>query len=167
MADASSVRKASSLNDSSKPGYVFFESGLRYLTTNGTFWGCGLSEWRQLVDYVTLHFSADANSVDKNVFIADRAYRVVSVSEAHTVAGGSGAAVTVMKCTGTQAPASGAAVTTAAFDLTATANTVVNATITATAADAVLAAGNRLAAHFAGTLTALAGTVVTVKLAAI
>jgi hypothetical protein len=104
-----------------------------------------------------------AASVDSHVFIATKACEVRGIREIHTAAGGSGAAVRARKCTGTTVPGSGAALHTADFDLTATANTVQTGTLTATAADLVLAAGNTIALDFTGTLTALLG-VVTIEL---
>lgn len=52
----------------------------------------------------------------------------------------------------------------AGFDLKGTANTVQTGTLTATTADLQLATGDRLSLDFAGTLTDLAGLLVTVSL---
>jgi hypothetical protein len=100
-------------------------------------------------------------------FVANRAYQVVAVRATWSHVGGSGAAATVEKLTGTTAPGSGAALLTAAFDLTTTANTVGTGTLTATTSDLQLAAGNRLGVKLSGTLTALTGLNVTVYLKAI
>jgi hypothetical protein len=99
-------------------------------------------------------------------FIADGAYKVTAVREVHSTAGSDAGAVsvTVTKDTGTQAPGAGTALLTAALDAKATANTVQSGTLIATAATLTLAAGDRLSVLFAGTLTALAGVVVTVSL---
>jgi hypothetical protein len=106
------------------------------------------------------------NIVDAAFFTADRAYQVVSISEVHSVAGTNASAVTlqVTKDTGTQAPGAGSALLATAFNLKATANTVQNGTLVATVATLQLAAGNRLAIDVTGTLTDVAGVVVTVKL---
>lgn len=108
----------------------------------------------------------NASSVDQNIFIADAAYKVSSVEEAHTVAGNDASPVTavLVKCTGTQAPSGGTACTSDTFDLKGTANTVVTGTLSVTASDYTLADGNRLAIDFGGTLTTLAGGVITVML---
>jgi hypothetical protein len=103
-----------------------------------------------------------AASVDKWCFIADRAYEVTGISEVHSVAGGSAAAVKFRKVTDVSAPGAAAGATvkelaTAAFDLTTTADTVVAATLSATPADYRLAAGNKIGADFSGTLTGLVG----------
>lgn len=106
-----------------------------------------------------------AASVDKWVFVAPFACKVVSVKEVHSVAGGSAAAVSPRKITGVSAPGAAVAagvteITTAAFDLTATANTVVTGTLSATATDYTLAAGDKIGLDFSGTLTALVGFLV-------
>jgi hypothetical protein len=107
-----------------------------------------------------------AATVDSNVFIATGPCEVVGVSEVHTVAGSDGGAVTldVTKCDGTEAPASGVTVLSSTIDLKGTANTVVNRTLTATRADRKLIAGERLGINVTGTLTALAGGVVTIRI---
>lgn len=108
----------------------------------------------------------DANTVDTNVFVATGPVEVVGVSEVHTVAGNDAGAVTldVTKCDGTEAPASGVSVLNATFDLKGTANTVVDATLTATKANLKLVDGERLGINVTGTLTTLAGGVVTIRL---
>lgn len=119
----------------------------------------------RVVSHAFAH-SAAAAAIDTNFFIADREYEVISIEEVHAAAGTDGGAVTlqVRRCQGAEAPSAGDALTTTAFNLKSTANTVVTGTLTATAANRVLAAGDRLAADFSGTLTALAGGVVTVVL---
>jgi hypothetical protein len=113
---------------------------------------------------VPISRSVEAASVDAYVFVADRAYRVVSVAEIHAVAGSDGGAVTlfVNKCTGTQAPSAGSPVTALSFNLKSTAATAVSQNGAGSAAS--LAAGDKLAFDFTGTLTALAGGCVTIIL---
>jgi hypothetical protein len=108
-----------------------------------------------------------AASVDKWVFVADRAYQVIGFKEVHSVVGGSGAVVRPRKVTaaGTAAPgdAAGATVkelTTADIDLTATVNVVQTPTVSATAADMLLAAGDKIGLNLGGTLTGLVGQLV-------
>lgn len=119
---------------------------------------------------VTFSMLANASLADQAFFIADRAYVVDSIREVHSVAGDNGGAVNlqVTKDTGTQAPGAGTDLltnnTNAGFDLKATANTVQVGTLVGTAGVTTLAAGNRLSVDFAGTLTTLAGVVVTVML---
>jgi hypothetical protein len=96
-----------------------------------------------------------ATSVDSNVYIARRNCKVQDIRFVLTTAGGAGATVTVKKCSGTTAPASGTAIS-SAMDLNATAlNTVTAATLTQSAT--YLNAGDRLAIDVGGTLTALVG----------
>ena len=96
-------------------------------------------------------------------FIADQAYTVVSVNYVNKTAGTGTGTATVTHDTGTAAPGAGTALITP-IAVTAVANTVTTGVIVATAAALTLAAGDRLSVLFAGTLTTLAGVVVTVTL---
>jgi len=107
-----------------------------------------------------------AASVDKWVFIADRSYQVTQVEEIHSVVGSTSAAVRPRKITAATVAAPGAAVAagitelTAAADLTATVNTTQTLTLSATAADLLLADGDKIGLDFSGTLTGLVGVIV-------
>lgn len=80
-----------------------------------------------------------------NAFIALRGYTVTGVSYVPTIAQGGAMTVTPVKATSTSAPSAGTTpLLTAAFDGNATAHTVQNGTLTATGADLILAAGDRL-----------------------
>lgn len=111
-----------------------------------------------------------ASPADVCFFIANRAYQVVAVREVHSTAGSDASAVNVqlVKDTGTNAPGAGTDLltnnTNAGFDCKGTANTVQSGALTGTVASLQLAAGDRLSLDYAGTLTALAGVVVTVEL---
>lgn len=120
----------------------------------------------------TLTFKSDydANSVDKWAFTANRALKILGITEVHAVAGSDGGTVTldVRKVTSVDLPGAAASSTvkeflTAAFNLKSTANTVVAGTLSATAADITLASGDKIGLNFVGTLTALVGGVVTVS----
>lgn len=162
MSNASNIRRASSLPAATGRN----ASGVRFYAEE--FYGATGTSYVPLGrTVVTLTLPEATDNVDQPFFIADRAYKVVSVKEVHGTAGGAGATVAVKKCTGTQAAASGTAIATAVFDLTATANTVVTGTLSATAADYTLAAGDRLAGDFSGTISPLAGLNITVVLRAI
>lgn len=100
-----------------------------------------------------------AASVDQDIFVAPFACKLVRAQEAHSVVGGASAAVDIKKCTGTTVPGSGTTMLASTFDLTATINTVVDKSLSATAADLTLAAGDRVAMDFSGTLTGLVGSV--------
>lgn len=98
-------------------------------------------------------------------FIADQAYTVTGITYVNKTAGTvAGATATVTHDTGTQAPGGGTALLATPFTCLAVANTVATGTLTATTAALTLAAGERLSVLFAGTLTTLAGVVVTVTL---
>jgi hypothetical protein len=83
------------------------------------------------------------------IFTADDAWTITSIEEVHGVAESTAATlgVDVMKCTGTQAPASGTNLTEAAFNLKGTAETVQTGTLSTTAGVTTLANGNRIALY--------------------
>jgi hypothetical protein len=118
----------------------------------------------------TYMMNANGSLADQVFFVATRAFTVTGVREVHAAAGNDAGAVNlqVTKDTGTNAPGAGTDLLTdnsgAGFNLKGTANTVQNGTLTGTAGALDLAAGDRLAVDFAGTLTTLAGVVVTVSL---
>ena len=115
---------------------------------------------------ITYH---DEDLVDQVFFIANRSYYVKTVRAIHSTAGSDSSDVEfqLTKDTSTGAPGSGVDVLAAAVDLKATANTVQAPTLSTTEADRKLSAGDRLAIAFTGTLTAVAGLVVTVTLRAL
>jgi hypothetical protein len=108
-----------------------------------------------------------AASVDKWLYVADRAYQVVLVEEIHSVVGGSSAAVRPRKITAATTAAPGAAVATgiteitaASIDLTAAINVTQTPALSATAADLLLADGDKIGLDFSGTLTGLVGQLI-------
>ena len=103
-------------------------------------------------------------ATDRAFFIANRAYQVTAIRQVHSVAAGGASTLQVTKDTGTTAPGAGSDLLSSAFDLNATANTVQTGALTATAADLLLAAGDRLSIDFANTIQSTAGLVVTVSL---
>jgi hypothetical protein len=117
--------------------------------------------------------NANAGLADQAFFVAPYACQVLSIKEIHSTAGSDAGAVNlqVTKDTGTAAPGAGTDLLTnnagAGFNLKATANTVQVGALSATPADLILAAGDRLSVDFAGVLTAVAGVVVTVSIAAV
>jgi hypothetical protein len=115
-------------------------------------------------------FRQNASPADEAFFIAPVACKVVRIDEVHATAGNDAGAVNlqITKDTATNAPGAGTDLltnnTNAGFSLKGTANTVQNGTLVATAGVTTLAAGDRLSADYAGTLTTLAGVCVTVTL---
>lgn len=113
-----------------------------------------------------------ADFVPRVIFVCPvgQSYQVVDISEIHTTAGTGAGQVNlqVSKDTGTQAPGAGVDLltnnTNAGFDLKGTANTLQQGGLTATTANLVLAAGDRISVDFAGILTTLAGVFVQVQL---
>lgn len=102
-------------------------------------------------------------------FIADRSYEVMECIERHETAGSDGGAVTVMlkKVPSGTAPASGTDMLTAGISLKGTANTNASGTVTSTIANKRLVRGDALSLVTTGTLTAVAGVTVSVRLKAI
>lgn len=129
-------------------------------------------------DVVLITFSAGPNAAlltlpNVTVFIADTDYRLEAVSEVHETLGTDGSAVTLdlVKCTGTQAAASGTTMLASTFNLKATINTVVRKSksgggLSATTANVRVASGDRIALNFGGTTTALSGLCVSLWLKA-
>lgn len=123
----------------------------------------GLLEPQQLT---TFQFTALANaSVVSQVFaIAPAALQILSVQEVHSTLGTDAGAVTadVVKCTGTQAIGAGVTVLSATANLKGANNTVQTPALSATPANILLAAGDRLGFVLGGTATSVAGVVITV-----
>ncbi|MCC5636318.1 hypothetical protein LC593_10700 [Nostoc sp. CHAB 5844] len=108
--------------------------------------------------------------VDQAFWVADGTYLVTGISYVHSTAGNDAGAVNlqVSKDTATQAPGAGVDLLTnnsnAGFDCKGTANTVQAGALVAADATRTLVSGDRLSLDFAGTVTSLAGVVVTVSL---
>lgn len=124
------------------------------------------------VHYTIVTVYIAAATVSEFVFIADRAYTVVSIKEIHSVVSTSGTCA-VRKITGVHL--AGAAVgtgvvellsTTTGFDLSATvpAGTVTAGTLSATASDYNIATNDAIAINIQGTMTGLVGGNVTIIL---
>ena len=123
--------------------------------------------------YNSLEFSfnlnANASLADQCIFIANRTYKVLFVSEVHAVAGNDGGAVNLQLTldTGTAAPGAGTDLLSnnanAGFDLKGTANTVQVGTFVSQGG-LYMFSGDRLSLDFAGVLTTLSGLEVTITL---
>ena len=107
-----------------------------------------------------------AGMIDQSCFISDRVYTVTAIDLSFTVTESAGTlGLMPTKQEGTEAAASGQDLLSAAFDGTATAETVQAGALTATAADLVLADGDRIGLDFTGdTAGVLQGVVVTFTL---
>lgn len=112
----------------------------------------------------------NSHCVDQAFWTADGTYLVTAISYIHSTAGNDAGAVNlqVTKDTSTQAPGAGTDLLTnnsnAGFDCKAAANTVQSGVLVAAEAPRTLTTGDRLSLDFAGTVTTLAGVVVTVSL---
>lgn len=147
-------------NTDPQPGNVAsigFDSTRSALVVNGD----GVTA-HVVTDQEAFRITINANSVTTPVFIADKAYQVVSVTEVHSVVSSSGTLV-VEKDTGTTAPGSGTSLfASGSLDLTSAINVPVTKALTATVATLKLAAGDRISFVFGGTLTGLVGAVTVV-----
>lgn len=102
-----------------------------------------------------------ASKVLYNIFTAREALQVLSIDYTPDTAQGGALTATVVKATSTTAPASATTPMHAAgaIDLNATAHTVQPMTLTSTAADLILAAGNRIGFVESGAMTVGSGNV--------
>ena len=150
-----------------------------FLTNSIAASACRFGEWiwdgtnfygshNQTARHIQIAHADEANGdlATQSIFVANRPYKVVAIRQVHSTAGSDGGAVTlsVSKDTGTAAPGAGTGILTATFNLKGTANTVQTGALSATEADLILAAGDRLSLVYGGTLTAVAGVVVTFEL---
>lgn len=113
---------------------------------------------------VTYNETLNASIGTTPFFIADQAYTVLGVNYVAKTAGSSTGTVTITKDTSTAVPGAGTPLLTSTIAVNTTANTVTAGTLISNPATLTLAAGDRLTALFAGTLTTLAGVVITVQL---
>lgn len=113
----------------------------------------------------TYFFTGTPAATNQVFYVANRAMIVNSIRQVHSAAAGGTSTLDITKDTGTTAPAGGTALTTAAFNLNATANTVQSGTLSATIATLTMAAGDRLAVKFNNAIQSSAGVVVTACMA--
>ena len=116
--------------------------------------------------FVPVNIVYNASSVDKTDFVANRAYRVKSITGRVEVAGTDGSAVTavIKKAASGTAIASGTALHSSTFNLKGTAATNQALTLSTTDTDLDIPAGTAIGIDFTGTLTSATG-VITVSLA--
>jgi hypothetical protein len=116
-------------------------------------------------EVVSVSVPLHASKTVYNLFVARKSYTVESIDYVPDIAQGGALTATVVKATGTATPASGTTPmhTANAIDLNATAHTCQPITLTATAADLGLVAGQRIGLVLSGAMTVGSG-VVTIKL---
>ena len=113
------------------------------------------------VGSLTVELETMTGLADSIVFTAATISKVTAVKFTPLVAGTDAGAVTLMldNCTGTEAPGSGTDILQAGLDLKGTINTVQTGTLSATAAELILAVGDRLCVDVTGSMTNVAGAV--------
>ena len=115
---------------------------------------------------VVFHLPLHASKTAYNIFIAEQSYTVNAVSYVPDVVQGSAITATVVKCTGTNAPvAATTPLHSGTINTNATINTVQNLTLTTTAADLSIVAGERLGVKLSGAMTAGSG-LITIRMTA-
>jgi hypothetical protein len=112
-----------------------------------------------------------AGEVSKHAFVADRAYKVKSISEIHSVVSTAANTLTIRKILAASASAPNAAaganvkeLMQAGLDLKAAVDVAQAGTLVAAAADLTFASGDKLALAVSAATTGLAGCVVTIVL---
>lgn len=139
-------------------------------TENGNIWECNsaVAKWVNLrnLTIVTCRALLTADNIDQSCFTANRPYLVYRINEVHTTAEATAGSLTLIpkKQTGTTVVGSGTALITSSFNMKGTAQTVQTATMTSTAADLILATGDRVGIDFSAGGTELAGVTVTIYL---
>jgi hypothetical protein len=108
-----------------------------------------------------------ATIAERNFWIADRRYEIEAVYITYAVAAGQAGGVMLEICRGTEAAGAGDDCMSAAFDLTATADTVQTGALLTTDAARKLNAGDRLSFTTTGNTASCTEMVLTVVLAPI
>jgi hypothetical protein len=116
--------------------------------------------------YIVADHYIASSVADVQFFTAPVKCEVVGVREIHAVAGNDAGEVTgtIRRCQGTEAATAGDDLLSAAINLKGTALTQQTPALTATTANLILEAGDRLSLDVTGTTTTLAGVIVTVLL---
>lgn len=114
---------------------------------------------------ITVPIMPHASKTVYNIFVARRGYTITSIDWTPDVAQGSALTATVVKAIGTATPASATTPMHSAgsINCNGTAHTVQSITLTGTAADLVLAAGNRIGFVLSGALSTGSG-VLTIRM---
>jgi len=160
MADASSIRAAAVL-----PGATGrMASSIRY--SNNEAWLATGTQWSPLGRVVlSLPGVAIPSNAGACVFIADRPYQLVSVTRAFAVQSTGAATLNVVKVAdGVDSGVTSTAMIAAPVSMQGTAHTLAAASLSATAANSVMATGDRLFISTSAAVTGLAGANVTVVL---
>lgn len=111
----------------------------------------------------TFNFPAIADCVDSHLIIANYSYVVDSITAKFTTASSSGT-VDIKVCDNGEAISAGTSVLASAISIAGSADTNASGTLSTTQANRKIAKGQSLAIDFGGTLTSIAGLVVTVVL---
>lgn len=111
---------------------------------------------RRRIDVITIPY--DDTQIDRSIYIARGPTKIKRAAFVHSAAGTG--TIQLTKCTGTQAPAAGAAVLAAPFSVAAAANTVTAPALTTTGNNLLLNSGDRLAIDVTTLVTVTGGALV-------
>lgn len=115
---------------------------------------------RTPVNFVAAELNYTASTTDCTFFVADRPYVVKSIRGRVDVAGTGGACTAQIRKTASgTAPASGTVLHSSSFNLVGTANSNQTLTLSTTASDLQLAAGDALSYDLTGTATSAVGNI--------
>ncbi len=132
--------------------------------TSGNFTFGGGAAVQPLWQSAVYTFDANAGLADQPFFIANQAYAVKAIYEIHAVACATAATCVVKKVGSGITVANGTSLMSSTFLLDGTAETQQTATLSTSPPVLTLAAGDRLAVDYTGTLTTLSGVVIQVML---
>lgn len=154
-------------SDQTDTTYVLFQSSAErpadFKVSNSSGAGkTNAGNQRVFATYLVNHTLAAAYNT--TFFIATRALQVVAASCWFDITAGGTSTLDVIKDTGTTAVAGGSSILSAAFNLAATARTTQTGTLSATAADDVLAAGDRLSVKYGNAIQNTTVVAVTVEM---
>ncbi len=116
---------------------------------------------------VTLAVPLNGAMADQCLFIVPYAMTVTGIQEIHATAGDDSGSVTInlTKDVSGVVPGAGTTLMSGTFNAKGTANTTQTATLSSDPSVLTLAAGDRIGVNFVGTVTTLAGLVITLKVA--
>jgi hypothetical protein len=117
----------------------------------------GSTAYQQTENINVVYVPINSTLVDTWVYRAHVPCRVLSITEVHAVVAGAASTLRFRKVTdATSAPGAAASATVielgTSFDLTAAVNTLQTSTLSTTATDIILAAGDKIGADYSGTI---------------
>ena len=119
----------------------------------------GIKAIAKLAPVHVVYTISAGEAADTAIFVADQDYEIMDVRECHSTAGASSTTLDIGVAASCTAPASLTTAISSALALDSTANTPVQSTLTATAANRLIDRGEQIALNYTGTGTADEGAV--------